>query len=356
MDSAPPLAPYRYGLFSVASLANGEGPWQRAGVEYFTDHCAQGGYVQGMCPAPSGTDLAYTLSVSPGVDNAFSLYSQPGNPAPPVAYVVTQGGAEIASGDLATGQEVTVTPEAGTVDLAFTLNGTTHTESFTAPLAAPANFALTFPSGATTHDKTVAAGPELAEGSDPFTVYTRAECNAVGFDDPRGMALTRLGLVEEREVEHFFSRYVLGAPDPRYPAGQTAIPIKQALGALEADAALYYAGAPTLHAPRWAQPYMEDRNLLQANADTGDVRMTGLDSRVAFGGGYFDNPFDPETPPTAGFWLVATGSVRGWRSAPFVNETFTTETNLRMALAERTYALDADCYRAAVLVTLEGEG
>lgn len=358
MDSAPPLAPYRYGLFSVATLADGDGPWQRAGVEYFTDHCAQGGYVQGMCPAPApGADLSYTFAYTPGTGNAFSLYSQPGNPAPPVAYVLTQDGAEVASGNLAAGQEVTLTPpEAGAVSLALSLNGTTRTQSLTVPLTAPANAALTFASGATTHDKNTFSGPELAHGTDPFTVYNRAQCNAVGFEDPRGMALARLGLIEEREVEHYFSRYVLGAPDPRYPSGTDPLPIKQALASLEADAALHYAGAPTIHAPRWAQPYMQDRHLLQPNADTGDVRMTGLDSPVAFGGGYYDNPFDPATPPTAGFWLVATGTVRGWRSAPFVNETFTTETNLRMALAERTYALDADCYRAAVLVTLEGEG
>lgn len=267
MDSAPPLEPYRYGLFSVASLTDGEGPWQRAGVEYFTDHCAQGGYVLGMCPAPA-------------------------------------------------------------------------------------------PGEGTTHDKTVSGGPELAEGSGPFTIYSRAECNAVGFEDPRGMALTRLALIEEREAEHAFSALVLGADDPRYPQGQAgaAVGLKQALGVLEADASQHYAGTPTLHAPRWAAGYFEDRRLLQPNRDTGDTRRTHLESRVAFGGGYYDNPFTPATPPTGGFWLVATGTVRGWRGAPFANETFTTSDNTRMAMAERTYALDADCYRAAVLVTVEGEG
>lgn len=266
VDSAPPLEPRRYGLFSVADFTEGIGTWQARGVEYFTDSCAQGGYVTGSCPQPVGD------------------------------------------------------------------------------------------AGATTHDKTVFGGPELAEGSGPFTVYSRAECNAVGFNDPQGMARRRLELIEEREAEHFFSREVLGADGARFPAGQTAIPIKQAIGALEADAALHYAGAPTLHAPRWTCSYLEDRSVLRSNGETGDVRRTRLDSRVVFGGGYYDNPFAPETPPEAAFWLVATGSVRGWRSEIFVNETFTTASNLRMALAERTYALDADCYRAAVLVTVAGEG
>jgi hypothetical protein len=266
VDSAPPLLPYRYGLFSVASLTDGDGPWQRAGVEYFTDHCAQGGYVLGMCPAPA------------------------------------QG-------------------------------------------------------GGTTHDKTVFGGPELAEGSEPFTIYSRAQCNAVGFEDPRGMALTRLALIEEREAERAFTELVLGQADPRYPLGQgaAAVGLRRALGVLEADAALHYAGAPTLHAPRWTQPYWDAANLLQPNGDTGDKRLTRLDAPVALGGGYASNPFDPDAALADGeFWLVATGTVRGQRSAPFANETFTTSDNTRMALAERTYAFDTDCYRAAVLVTVEG--
>ncbi|MFC4328347.1 hypothetical protein ACFPC0_10965 [Streptomyces andamanensis] len=268
VDSAPPLVPYRYGLFSVTAITDGEGPWQKNGVEYFTDHCAQGGYVQGMCPAPA------------------------------------EG-------------------------------------------------------GGTTHDKTVFGGPELAEGSDPFTIYARAQCNAVGFDDPRGMALTRLGLIEEREAERFFSEHVVGADDAdyRYPLGEVgpAVSLARALGALEADAALNYAGAPTLHAPRWAQPFMDELRLLQPNKDTGATRLTCLDSPIAFGGGYFDNPFAPTEALTTGtFWLAATGTVRGSRGAAFANETFKTNDNTRMALAERTYAFDADCYRAAVLVSVDG--
>ncbi len=266
VDSAPPLEPYRYGLFSVATIEDGAGPWQARGVEYFTDALAQGGHVVGSCPEPVGT------------------------------------------------------------------------------------------SGNTTHHKPLAQGPHLAEGSQPFTVYARAECNAVGFEDPEGDARRRLHLIEQREAEKFFSRQVLGAADPDLPAAQTALPLTRALGVLEQHASLTYAGAPTFHAPRWTSGYFDGRNLLQANADTGTVRATRLWSRVAFGGGYLDNPLAPGTPAAPGtFWLVVTGSVRVMRSDTFANETFTPATNLRMAIAERTYALDADAYRAAVLVTVEGD-
>lgn len=356
MDTAPPLEPYRYGLFSVAALTDGEGPWQRNGVEYFTDHCAQGGYVLGMCPAPApDTDLTYTFTVTSGDGDALTLASRADNPAPPALYAFTQDGATVAAGSLNTGEQDALSLPGGTYSLLLTVNGATREEPLTLPLAAPADVTFTdFPSGATTHDKTVAGGPELAEGTGPVTVYSRAECNAVGFEDPRGMALARLGLIEEREIERYFSTTVLGAPGPRYPAGQGAVPLGRALGALEKDAALFYAGAPTLHAPRWAQPLFDANNALQPNADTGDVRRTRLGSRVAFGGGYADDPYTSAPLPAGQFWLVATGTVRGWRTAPFANETFTTSDNTRMALAERTYALDADCYRAAVLVTVEG--
>ncbi|MEV6399976.1 hypothetical protein AB0M39_35180 [Streptomyces sp. NPDC051907] len=266
VDSAPPIEPYRYGLFSVASFQDGVGPWQARGVEYFTDACAQGGYVIGSCPAPVGDD------------------------------------------------------------------------------------------GDTTHDKPLAQGPYLAEGSDPFTVYARSECNAVGFEDPVGDARRRLGLIEEREAEEFFSAHVLGAEDPVLPNDDDALTLKRAVGVLEQHAARNYGGAPTLHTPRWTNPYFNDRRLLEDPDVTGAPLLTRLGSRVVFGGSYLDDPFTPDTPAAADtFWLVATGSVRGWRSDAFVNETFTPETNLRMALAERTYALDADCYRAAVLVTVGGE-
>lgn len=270
VESSPALEPYRYGLLSVAQISTGAGSWQTAGVEYFTDACAQGGHVIGSCPQPTDP------------------------PDPPN----------------------------------------------------------------TTHTKPIAEGLNLVHGTGPMTVYARAECNAVAFTDPQGAARRRLTLIENREVERFFSIAALGAPDPRYPLGEgaAAVPLMRGLGVLEQDAALFYGGAPTLHSPRWTQPYFSGRSLLQSGRDTQPVLRTHLDSRVAFGGGYLDNPFDPDTPAAADtFWLVATGSVRAFRSEVFVNETFTPATNIRMALAERTYALDADCYRAAVLVTVAGE-
>ncbi|MFG2225382.1 hypothetical protein [Streptomyces sp. NPDC048644] len=209
--------------------------------------------------------------------------------------------------------------------------------------------------GATSHDKPITGAPEWVEGSGPFTVYARTECNAVGFAAASETALARLRIAEAREVERFFSSQVLGASDPRLPVGSGPVPLLVALGALEQDAALFYAGQPTFHLPRWVQPWFTRDRLV---SQQGPLLRTELESPVVFGGGYYDVPTAPAAPaPAAGqFWLYATGSVRAFRSAPFAHEAFDPPTNTRIAIAERTYALDHDCYVAAALVSVTDAG
>nr|WP_241265908.1 hypothetical protein [Streptomyces boncukensis] len=208
--------------------------------------------------------------------------------------------------------------------------------------------------GGTSHDKPLAESLDWVTGGAPFTVYHRAECNAVAFTDPQERALARLRVVEHREVEKAFSLQ-LGAADARQPLGTAAVPLLVALGALEHNAALYYGGQPTLHAPRWTQPHWTAARLV---SQQGPELRTELESRVAFGGGYYDDPSAPADPaPAEGeFWLYATGTVTARRSQPFVHEAFDPPTNTRVAIAERTYALDHDCYVAAVLVTVAPAG
>lgn len=358
VDTAPLIEPRLYGLFSVAQILEDEGPWQQRGVEYFTEACAQGGFVVGSCPeAVAPPDLTAQITATP-TGTGITLGSA-GAANMPVNYSFTPTVGDPVWGTLAAGASIALELDDGTYTFGLqATGGALTTRPITVP-GAPVVYTVHapgVPTGATTHDKPVTNSPTLTDGSSPFTVYARAECRAVGFDDATPMARRLLAGIEEREVERFFSQYVLGEAAPDFPLLQAATPLKRAIGVLEQHAALNYAGAPTLHVARWANPYLENRNLLQANSDTDPVRRTHLGSRVAFGGGYYDNPFDPTDPPADGqFWLVATGSVRARRSAAFDNETFTPQTNIRMAIAERTYALDADCYRAAVLVTVEGE-
>lgn len=359
----PPVDPYLYGLLSVANVTTGGGTWQVGGIEYDTDNCAQGGYVLGSCPtALPEADLTAALTFDP-VAGGVTITSPGGNDFAVYWAVARTGGGEVVTGVSLPGINQTLSLPNGTYTVQAQAYGGAVVDG-SADLVVPgganvtASVTVTAVGPGTTHDKNLAEGLNHAESPGPFTIYARSECNAVGFTDPQDTARARVALIENREVEHAFSRLVLGAVGARLPLAGTAVGIKQALGALEADAGLYYGGAPVLHAPRWTNGYFEDRRLLQPSKDTGQVRRTRLASRIAFGAGYFDNPFAPAVPtdPAGSFWLVATGTVRAWRSEVFVNETFTTATNLRAAIAERTYLLDADCYRAAVLVDLTGEG
>ena len=207
--------------------------------------------------------------------------------------------------------------------------------------------------GGTSHDKPIAGAPEWVEGSAPFTVYARTECNAIGFDQAAENAQTRLRNIEPRETEKFFSAQILGRlTGLREPAGATPMGLLAGLGLLEQDASLHYAGQPVLHAPRWTQPWWTGFRLVQQQ---GPLLRTELESPVAFGGAYYDDPTQPveHDPAERRFWLYATSTVRAFRSQPFVHEAFAPPTNRRLAIAERTYALDHDCYAARVLIDLE---
>jgi len=207
--------------------------------------------------------------------------------------------------------------------------------------------------GGTSHDKPISGAPEWVEGSAPFTVYARTECNAVGFDQAAETSQARLRNIEPREVERFFSAQVLGRlTDLWEPAGGTPVGLLAGLGLLEHDTALHYAGQPTLHPPRWTYPWWSRFRLVQQQ---GPLLRTELESPVVFGGAYYDDPTAPaeHDPAARRFWLYATSTVRAFRDEPFVHEAFAPPTNTRIAVAERTYALDHDCYAARVLIDLE---
>jgi hypothetical protein len=355
----PPVEAAPYGLLSVAAVTTGEGTWQIGGVEYDTDACSQGSFVPGSCPrALPGTDQTATVTATPQAGGA--VVAAPGGNDLTVAYALVPNGGAPATGLLAPGESVTVALPDGDYQLQVQVTGqplVAAADDVTVPGGPARTATATLPAGTgTTHDKPLAEGLVHVTSPGPVTVYARAECNAVGFEDPAGLARRRLGLIEGREVERYFSAYLLGAVGARLPLGGDPVSLNRALGALEADAGLYYGGSPVFHAPRWAQTDFSTNRLLRPNKDTQPMLRTVLDSRIAFGSGYYANPFAPAVPPPAGqFWLMATGQVRAWRGEAFANETFTEATNLRAAIAERTYLLDADCYRAAVLVALDGD-
>ncbi|MFF2650598.1 hypothetical protein [Streptomyces sp. NPDC058045] len=301
-------------------------------------------YEAGAGDFGSCLSLAYPVQWSSAADSQV-----------PVTYTVrAPDGTVVQAGTVAPGaQSPAVSYGPGTYEVEFTATGASapQTGTLTVPGAGPQPFSLSFAFDAgTSHDKPLSEGLNWVGSGGPFTVYTRVECNPVAFTDASNRAMARLRLVEPREVEKAFSLQLAGE-EPRLPVGEAAVALRVALGALEADAALYYGGQPTLHAPRWTQPYFTADLLV---SQQGQVLRTELESRIAFGGGYYDDPAAPGEPDPAGgqFWLYATGTVTARRSQSFVNEAFEPPTNSLVAIAERTYVLDHDCYLAAVLVTV----
>lgn len=299
--------------------------------------------------------------------NRVRLTAAPNNAFPVVYRLRKPGGAVAGAGILGPSENVYIPTDSGNNEITFEAEQVpTRIQTIQVPGDILSFDFVRNLGTATSHDKPMYDGLNLVQGSQPFTVYARAQCNAVGFDDASQRALDRLSCVEPREVEKFFARYMLGAPDIRKPRGDNRLSLKLAIGVLEDDAAKYYCGRPVFHAPRWTAPYFADRLQLHDVQSTRTVLRGVLESKFVFGGGYYDNPWSPEGTPDGGFWLLVTGSVRMFRSEPFVNEAFDaghptttpgsyTSSNTRVAIAERTYAIDHDCYRAAVLVGLQGE-
>ncbi|MFE6405113.1 hypothetical protein [Streptomyces alboflavus] len=204
------------------------------------------------------------------------------------------------------------------------------------------------PRPATPAEKRMDEGETWVNSGDPFPVIASFVCGTVGMDEARARThvLNGLAYAEQREIEKQFAVTML-KDIARKPAGDGAVGLLQGLGVLEQDAASVYGGQPTIHVPRWLQPYFSTLRLIR---DQGAKKVSDLGSPVGFGN-YPDDPAKPGVIGTGEAWIFATGTVRAWRTGP--GEPLVTVDvthNQISALSERVYALDHDCYAAAVKV------
>lgn len=185
-----------------------------------------------------------------------------------------------------------------------------------------------------TEKELVPFDPVRVEGI-PFTVTSGTICLAPSFD-AEAEAEAQLARGEAFRVEDLFFAAQLARPD-LVDLGESP-DITCALGALEAYAAVHYGAQPVLHVPvilmpmifRYARPVRE-----------GDRLVTGWGTPIAIGAGY------PQTDPAT---LLITGAVTVWRTEVITNSDFNVRKNERLAIAERTYALTADCIAATVTI------
>lgn len=381
--TAPPAAPYRYGLQSVVIDAGiGGGRFEMSGVEYLMDSCrldATRVWVDTACdpsmydPDPLATQIdgqvlwraddALTASVS------FFLNSGGGSRVVLVSIDGTGLSKRIRTGfqqqagfsGIARGATYTVhvtdvvSGETTTVSLTVDPNPTTSGSATITPLTG-----LTAQKGAAT---TGDDSPDLTTGV-PFTVVASYGCAGITGEEARNILARRIVQYEPAAVEKVFWEGTYGIypslrngyvepTDPLRPTG-----IVRAVAALE-DAISWngFAGTPIIHAPRWVYPFAAAANLIVRDRN---VLRTPADTMWSFGSGYTSiiGPHDQDTETVDPFqtWMYITGPIQQWRSDVFINPdaagSLNRETNVVEAVAERTYVLAQDCKSYATLADL----
>jgi hypothetical protein len=202
-----------------------------------------------------------------------------------------------------------------------------------------------------------------------FGAYGGVTCSAVGLDRAEMEAQARAAFErgESIAIERAFmeTRFREGpsvdpmnddaylawdAPTDITPSGGAVSP-KVGMALLEGFAAQNYSGQPTIHIPRTVASLL----LGVDGADfDGQTLRTKLGAKIAAGAGYeYPNTGPDGTAAAAGeAWLYATGEVFLGRGPVEVRQAIAFEDNDVLVLAERPYIGAADCFTAAIRVTL----
>lgn len=200
----------------------------------------------------------------------------------------------------------------------------------------------------------------------PFVVYASLVCGTAGYDPDylEAKVRRRLLAVEQTGVEEALWSGAIGGVtlgnSPTFQGGGvttlTAVTgLAAGIGALEDYAAAVYGYRPVIHAETKVAALAGQATLVEDDDPAGILR-TPLGSAWSFGGGY------PGTSPAGAaaaaghVWLMATGQVTLWRSESiYVSpalQTMDRASNQFKLIAEREWLAAADCFVAAVDVTL----
>jgi hypothetical protein len=194
-----------------------------------------------------------------------------------------------------------------------------------------------------------------------FAAYGGVSCRTVGLDQDEMLRrvedVFRRG--ESTAVERAFmeNRFRVSDPAGLWPAPTDITPAsgpvsaKAGVALLEGYSGSVYVGAPTIHIPRSTASLLLGDQIVLADGST--IR-TRLGSKIAAGVGYdFPNTGPTGAEPAAGEkWLYATGEVVVRRGPAIVRQVMSHNDNEVQVLAERMYIGAADCFAAAVRVTL----
>lgn len=132
-----------------------------------------------------------------------------------------------------------------------------------------------------------------------------------------------------------------------------AVSPKVGLAILEADAAQHYSGLPTIHLPYTVGSLLFGVGPRLERVGSGYRTPAG--SKIVLGAGYEPNVGPDGTgAPDGEQWIYATGEVTIERGAAVsLDPILDRETNHVEIVREAVYVADADCYAAAVRVSVE---
>lgn len=356
----PAIERYPYGLLSAARIVTEpDQRWEAHGVVYAADSCGPGG---GVWPnpchrLPPGPATVYRVGVNKpaGVD-ALYVWLDASAYGPTVPVTVTIAGTDYTlypyerQGPIPVAASTTVTIAAAidahedypacstSTDLAVPTTEESASTSLSCVATIPAQAEQT---------KAIADGLTRVDGSS-FIVYEGVSCVSLTENEGVDRARNRLALHEQHWVEREVDVGLLRV-DVTVLAEGSAVPLSRGVGLLEDAIAEQYGGVGTLHAARELAAPLTMRTLVRRD---GARLRSPLDNLWAFGSGYSTDSPAGAAAPAGQAWLYATGPVVVRRSAVQTREAFDQRRNARIALAERSYSVTADCLRAAVLVQL----
>lgn len=360
----PTIERYAFGLLSAARIAPAPDlRWEAHGVIYSADSCGPGGGVwpNPCARLPVGPATVYTAAViKPAGTNQLYVTITSVAYGPTVPVTVTVDGANpqtLTAGERS--QPWTVTPGSIVTVLAnIPATGDYPACSDSADVAIP-----TTPNSATTQfgcvatipataepSKTIAYGLSTVEGQ-AFIVYEGLSCLSLTVDEAASRAERRLSLHEQYWVEREVDQTIL-RQDVLVLGSGTAQPLALGIGLLEDAIAERYGGIGTLHIARELAATITSKQMVRRD---GPRLRSPLDNLYAFGAGYRTAGPDGTPAPAGQAWLYATGPVTVRRGEIQTREAFDQRKNLRLAVAERSYSVTADCLRIGVLVQLPQE-
>jgi hypothetical protein len=191
--------------------------------------------------------------------------------------------------------------------------------------------------------KEIRSAPWTTLFAPAWTVYAEVQCQSMAFDDAAASASDVFALAEAKVVEASWWDLAF---DRARTIG-TGLSIPAAIAELEHYLAVNYNGLGIIHVPvymaAWLGSVWGTFTRGQSLTEHG-VLHTLRGTPVVVGSGY---PRQGD-PAGAGVAIMATGAVRLYRSGVEVISTIDRRTNLRSAVAERTYAAADDCVQPAV--------